>query len=941
VSSSGAAVAAATIPPVSERFAPDAKSDEVPDFRRHVEPLFGRLGCNGRACHGSFQGRGGFHLSLFGYDAPADHQALLGSTDGRVDVKHPTESLILKKPTLTIDHEGGLRYKRDGWEYRLLLKWIEGGAKLASAAPAGAKAADARGKLKKGTGTSPQPETADKTVASLGASPLFQRPLDIERLDISPAEIVFHKAGETVQLHAVVHWTDGTAEDVTPICRYQTNDDALAKVDPSGLVTCLGKGDTQVVAFYDNGITPVPVFLPVSNLVGPKYPATPTANKIDVYVLKKLRKLGVTQSPLSDDAEFLRRLSLDVTGTLPAPDEIRSFLADRTADKRQRKIDELLERPAYAAWWATRICDLTGNNPAQIDWFDSNAAATQWYDWMYDRLRRNEPYDKIVAGLLLANSRQPGQSYDDYCQKMAKFYASDKPADFATLPTMPLYWARKNFRKPDDMALGFCYTFLGVQMQCCQCHKHPFDRWTKQDFDEFSRFFTRVGYGIAPDDRKAHDEMIAMLSGDEKKPDAKDAGKKDANSADGKKTDAKPADAKKAEAKSAEAKKAAAKKAAAKKNVDLTKLYAELAKQGKAIPFQEVFVVPRPASSKPDDGKKKEKAKDGAPKSDAAKNKPEKAMAKPAPAAMAKLLGGDTVDLNQYDDPRQVLVDWLRANPRRYFARVIVNRVWANYFNVGIIQPTDDLNQAHPPSNPELLDYLTNAFVEHGYDLKWLHREILNSRTYQLSWQPNDTNRLDERNFSHAIPRRLPAEVAYDALRLATAGKEEWQAAAEHPIDRAIGLDVASGPKSGKQGRNRYALAVFGKPRRLNNCDCERSSQPSLLQTFFLENDQETLNMLDRDHGWLAEVSTKFGPAMTATHDSPNANEKSKQRPSLSSADLDGLAQEAYLRTLSREPQPQELARARQAITEGESPKAGLRDLLWALLNTKEFIVNH
>ena len=123
---SAAVATAAPIPPVSQRFAPDAKSDEVPDFRRHVEPLFGRLGCNGRACHGSFQGRGGFHLSLFGYDAPADHQALLGSSDGRVDVKHPTESLILKKPTLTIDHEGGLRYKRGGWEYRLLLKWIEG-----------------------------------------------------------------------------------------------------------------------------------------------------------------------------------------------------------------------------------------------------------------------------------------------------------------------------------------------------------------------------------------------------------------------------------------------------------------------------------------------------------------------------------------------------------------------------------------------------------------------------------------------------------------------------------------------------------------------------------------------------------------------------------------------------------------------------------------------
>ena len=901
------AVATATpIPPVSQRFAPDAKSDEVPDFRRHVEPLFGRLGCNGRACHGSFQGRGGFKLSLFGYDDIADHQALLGSTDGRVDLKHPTESLILKKPTLTIDHEGGLRYKRGGWEYRLLLKWIEGGAKLP------------------------------------GAAMVNGKPFDIQRLDISPTEIVFQKPGQTVQLHAIVHWTDGTSEDVTPICRYQTNDETLAKVDPAGLVTCLGKGDTQIVAFYDNGITPVPVFLPLSDLVGSRYPPALTANRIDELVLKKLRKLGVTQSPLSDDAEFLRRASLDVTGTLPAPDEIRSFLADQSTDKRQRKIDQLLERPAYATWWATRLCDLTGNNSVQIDWFDPNIAATQWYDWMYDRLRRNVPYDQIVAGLLLANSRQPGQSYEQYCEKTATYYAPDKPADFAASPTMPFYWARNNLRKPDEMALGFCYTFLGVQMQCCQCHKHPFDRWTKTDFDDFSKFFTRVGYGVAPDDRKAYDELVASIRDGVEKKMAKSDAKSDAK-ADAK-ADAKPvakpdakskaiADAKTPAKTDAKTAKAEAKKAAAKKQ-DLTKAYFELAQQGKVIPFQEVYVLPKPA--------KKELPKNDAAKNAAAKNKSAKAMAKATPAVTAKLLGGDTIDLNQYDDPRQALVDWLRANPTRYFARVIVNRVWANYFNVGIIQPTDDLNQAHPPSNPELLDYLTRAFVEHGYDLKWLHREILNSRTYQLSWQPNDTNRLDERNFSHAIPRRLPAEVAYDALRLATAGSDEWKAADDHPINRAIGLDSAPGQKIGKQRQNnRYALTVFGKPRRLNNCDCERSSEPSLLQTFFLQNDQEALGMIDRDHGWIAEASAKLGPAMTRPHVSPVANTKGKQPPELSSVELDRLVQEAYLRTLSRNPQPPEAARARQAITEADTPKAGLRDLLWALLNTKEFIVNH
>lgn len=913
------------LPPASERFAGGAKSDEVPDFRRHIEPLFGRLGCNGRACHGSFQGRGGFHLSLFGYDAVTDHQTLLTSTDGKVDVKHPGESLILKKPTLTIDHEGGLRMKRGDWEYRMLLKWIEGGAKLSNSELPAAKSATAK----------------SATAKSNAAQANSAEPVDVASLDVSPAEIVFHKPGETVQLRAIVHWTDGTSEDVTPLCRYQSNDDALAKVDSSGRVTCLGKGDTQVVAYYDNGITPVPVFLPLSDLVGPRYPATPTNNRIDELVLNKLKKLGITQSPLSDDAEFLRRTSLDVTGTLPAPDEIRVFLADRSADKRQRKIDELLSRPAYAAWWATRLCDLTGNNANQIQWFDQTTASLQWYDWMYDRMRRNVPYDKIVAGLLLATSREPGEDYAAYCRRMATYNAPHGSADFAASPTMPFYWARNNFRNPNDMALGFCYTFLGVQMQCCQCHKHPFDRWTKQDFDDFSRFFTRVGFGVAPEDRAVNNELTAVIRGQAEgglPPDMKTvalaagAVKRRAEHSADTTTVSKGSKAKIVVATVASAANRAAKKAA-KKNADFNKLLTELGQQGKVIPLQEVFLLPK-AGARP--------AKKEPPKNNSAK-----AKARPIPAANAKLLGGEMVDLNQYDDPRQALVEWLRRNPTRYFARVIVNRVWATYFNVGIVQPTDDLNQAHPPSNPELLDYLTRAFVEHGYDLKWLHREILNSRTYQLSWQPNSTNRLDEHNFSHAIPRRLPAEVAYDALRLATAGSAEWKLAMEQPVDRAIGLDSAGGLRPGKprQAANRYALTVFGKPRRLTNCDCERSMEPSLLQTFFLQNDQEVLTMLDRDGGWLAETTRKFGAAMRTPHEPP-ADASAKRgkppvAPKLSPAETDGLVQEAFLRTLSRMPQPAELARGREAIADSETPRSGLRDLLWALLNTKEFILNH
>ena len=176
-------------------------------------------------------------------------------------------------------------------------------------------------------------------------------------------------------------------------------------------------------------------------------------------------------------------------------------------------------------------------------------------------------------------------------------------------------------------------------------------------------------------------------------------------------------------------------------------------------------------------------------------------------------------------------MDWLRQEDNPYFARAFVNRVWAGYFNVGIVEPPDDMNLANPPSNRELLDYLADAFVDHDYDLKWLHREIAGSRTYQLSWKPNATNELDTRNFSHAVPRRLPAEVVYDAVVTATAGKHSWPSGARDPAgSRAIGVSAGYTQGAGRT-KTGYALSVFGKPRRETTCDCERSNEPTLLQT--------------------------------------------------------------------------------------------------------------
>lgn len=173
-----------------------------------------------------------------------------------------------------------------------------------------------------------------------------------------------------------------------------------------------------------------------------------------------------------------------------------------------------------------------------------------------------------------------------------------------------------------------------------------------------------------------------------------------------------------------------------------------------------------------------------------------------------RLLGGEEVVTNEYPDPRQPLMDWMRQQDNPYFARAPVNRVWAGYFHVGLIDPPDDLNLANPPSNPALLDYLSSEFIAHSYDLKWLHREITCSRTYQLSCRPSTTNQYDERNLSLAVIRRLPAEVTYDAIVYATASDEARQLLDEKPNSlRAIG--AVSGLNGRDAGASSYAVNLF------------------------------------------------------------------------------------------------------------------------------------
>jgi hypothetical protein len=767
--------------PAGERFA-DPQTREVPDFQRHVVPLLSRMGCNGRACHGSFQGQGGFRLSLFGHDFGQDHQALTR----RVSQGTPADSLVLQKPTLQLSHRGGRRFDRESWPYQLLLRWIEGGAR--------------------GLGTGQQ----------------------LQRLEVSPAEMVLRRPGDSTPLRVVAHWVDGTQEDVTCLCRFQVHDEAIAEVDAGGRVSARGKGDTHVVAFYDSGVAAVPLLVPVTDRAGADYPQVATSTKIDELIVARLRKLGVVPSALCSDAEFLRRLSLDLTGTLPTPNEIEKFVADSSPRKRIRKIDELLDNPAHAAWWTNRLCDITGNSRfGQSEGRIGQQLAVQWYAWIYRRVRDNTPYDRLVEGIILASGRRDGQTYEDYAAEMSSYFRAKEPADFAARPTLPYYWTRQTVAKPEDRALSFAHSFLGLRLQCAQCHKHPHDQWTQDDFKQFTAFFAGVRYGVAPVSQEGY-RRVAQAVGQ---------------------------------------------RVPANQGIPITQELLALAEEGKTIPWRELHL---------ETGR----------------------------AGQLRLLG-DEARLASGEDPRRLVMDWLRRRGNPYFARALVNRVWANYFHAGLVEPVDDLNRANPPSNPELLDYLARDFIEHGYDLKRLHRLITSSDAYQRSWKPNETNRLDRRNYSRAVPRRMPAEVVYDALAQATAADDALLTVRRNLERRAIGH--LSTHLAGT-----YAMHVFGKPDRVAACDCERSNEPTLLQAVFLNNDPLLQERL-QESGWLKQIAL-------APQDK---------------LDTRSLIHQAYLRTVSRAPTKEELARARRHVDEAASPAEGLRDLLWALLNSKEFILNH
>lgn len=456
---------------------PSPVSSKSVDFERQIMGLLGKTGCAMGSCHGSFQGKGNFRLSLFGYEPERDFTAIVKDSQGRrIDLQNPDQSLLLLKATGSMEHGGGKRFDRNSWQYQMFRDWIVQGAKW-----------------EKGSGT-------------------------LTKLRVAPPEINFRKTGESVGVTVLGTFADGQTEDLTPLAEIRINDDTVASLK-SASIASLRAGDTTLVVSYRGQVVPVNVLVPASLPQGQAFPnRLPESNFVDKHVFTKLRRLNMPPSPMSDDLEFLRRITIDTIGTLPTPDEIRAFLADKRSDKRSRKIDELLKHPMHAALWATKFSDVTGNNTDSMEnpQVTKSRRSQMWHDWLRKRFAENMPYDQMVHDILCATSRdgKTADEYIDYVKTMDEKLKDGFVPEYAHKKTLDQFWRRQAAVGIEVWGEKVAAAFLGVRLECAQCHKHPFDRWSQVDYRAWANIFSQVVTGVGPDIKKAADAINAERKGD-------------------------------------------------------------------------------------------------------------------------------------------------------------------------------------------------------------------------------------------------------------------------------------------------------------------------------------------------------------------------------------------------------------------------------------------
>jgi hypothetical protein len=611
-----------------------------------------------------------------------------------------------------------------------------------------------------------------------------------QRLEVSPGEQVLVEPAGRMKIQATAVFSDGSRRDVSRWAVYEQSVD-LAKVAPDGLVEKGARfGETTVIVRYLGFQQPVRLaFVPARPEFAWNGPAP--RNVVDEHVFAKLRTLRMNPSGPCSDAELLRRAYLDLLGIIPTADEAKAFVAEKSGDKREKLIDRLLERPEYADFWALKWCDLLRVEERTLD----RKGVSAIHQWVRRAVAENMPLDRFARELV-------GARGSTYTNPPANYYRA--------------------LRDPVSRGEATAQVFLGVRLQCAQCHNHPFDRWTQDDYYGWADVFGRVDYKVLENKRR------------------------DTN-------------------------------------------------DGHEFVGEQIVYETRSGDVK--------NARTGRP-------------------AEARLLAASRPPVGGDGSRLDALAEWITSSDNPLFARAQVNRVWYHLMGRGLVDPVDDFRATNPPSHPELLDALAADFTSNGYDVRRLIRLIMTSQAYALSSAPNETNRDDEVNYSHVLPRRLTAEQLVDAQHEAAGVQPEF---AGYPAGtragQVAGVQAASvrrrrGDAANPQGPSAsdVFLTTFGRPPRLLSCDCERSNDTTLGQTFHLIGGPQVTKLVASPDNRLAKLL---------------AAGKSDEQ----------VIEELYWTALTRPPTPDEAKTMAEHVRSAKDRRKGLEDVLWALLNAKEFVL--
>lgn len=391
-------------------------------FRNHVVPTLTRTGCNSGACHGALAGKGGLKLSLRGYDPDSDHFALTRQAVARrVDLTRPADSLLLQKATRAIPHTGGTRFDADSDHHALLLQWITAGA------------------------TAP---TADEP--------------ELVRLEVFPRAALL-KPRDTMRVVVRAVYANGAVEDVTRWAKFVSSEEQVATVSEEGAITVAGYGEAAVSVLFGSKVAGLSVTAPYAAPVDAAAFAPPAGgNFVDSLVLKKLQLLRIPPNGPCTDAEFVRRVYLDVCGVLPRPEETTAFLSDADPKKREKLIDRLLERPDYVDYWTMKWSDLLLVSSRRLP----QPAMWAFYRSVRQSVADNQPWDRFARDILTASGSTLTNGRGNY---------------------FVLH------RDVSDLAESTAVTFMGTSITCARCHNHPLERWTQDQYWQFANLFSRVG----------------------------------------------------------------------------------------------------------------------------------------------------------------------------------------------------------------------------------------------------------------------------------------------------------------------------------------------------------------------------------------------------------------------------------------------------------------